>query len=60
MGIWVFLDAWKKYDHFLLFLLLVIGEAVWVGMEIYCLQRGLVIYLKLPKKTTLPGDADNA
>ena len=41
MGIWVFLDAWKNYDHFLLFLLLAIGEAVWVGMEIYSLQRAL-------------------
>lgn len=41
MGIWVFLDAWKNYNHFLLFLLLAIGEAVWVGMEIYCLQRAL-------------------
>lgn len=39
MGIWVFLDAWRHYDHFLLFLLLAIGEAIWVGMEIYSLQR---------------------
>lgn len=39
MGIWVFLDAWLKYDHFFLFLLLAIGEAIWVGMETYCLQR---------------------
>lgn len=39
MGIWVFLDAWLKYDHFLLFALLAIGEAIWVGMEIFCLQR---------------------
>ena len=41
MGIWVFLDAWLKYDHFLLFLLLAIGEAIWVGMETYCLQRAM-------------------
>ena len=41
MGIWVFLDAWIKYDHFLLFLLLSIGEAVWVGMEVFSLQRAL-------------------
>lgn len=41
MGIWVFLDAWKNYDHFLLFILLAIGEAVWVVMEIFCLQRAL-------------------
>ena len=39
MGIWVFLDAWLKYDHFPLFLLLSIGEAIWVGMEIFSLQR---------------------
>ena len=41
MGIWVFLDAWLKYDHFLLFLLLAIGEAIWVGMETYSLQRAV-------------------
>ena len=41
MGIWVFLSAWMRYDHFLLFLLLAIGEAVWVCMETYCLQRAL-------------------
>ncbi len=41
MGIWVFIDAWKNYNHFLLFLLLAIGEAIWVGMEIYCLQRAV-------------------
>lgn len=41
MGIWVFLDAWLKYDHFLLFLLLAIGEAIWVCMETYCLQRAM-------------------
>lgn len=41
MGIWVFLDAWKNYDHFLLFLLLAIGEAIWVGMEVFSLQRAL-------------------
>jgi len=39
MGIWVFLVAWLKYDHFPIFLLLSIGEAIWVVMEIYCLQR---------------------
>lgn len=41
MGIWVFLDAWKNYNHFLLFLLLAIGEAIWVVMEVFCLQRAL-------------------
>ena len=39
MGIWVFLDAWLKYGHFPIFLLLSIGEAIWVVMEIYCLWR---------------------
>lgn len=41
MGIWVFLDAWKNYNHFPLFLVLAIGEAIWVVMEIFCLQRAL-------------------
>ena len=41
MGIWVFLDAWLKFNHFPLFILLSIGEAIWVGMEIYCLQRAV-------------------
>lgn len=41
MGIWVFLDAYLKYQHFFLFLLLSIGEAIWVCMEIFCLQRAL-------------------
>ncbi len=39
MGIWVFIAAWNNYGHFLLFLLLAIGEAIWVGMEIWCLYR---------------------
>lgn len=36
MGIWVFLDAWNKYGHYPLFLLLSIGEAllVWEGNQI--------------------------
>ena len=38
MGIWVFLEAYKKY-HYFLFALLSIGEATWVLMEIFCLQR---------------------
>ena len=37
MGIWVFLDAWLKFDHFPIFLLL----SIWVGMEIFCLQRAV-------------------
>lgn len=41
MGIWVFLSAWIKYDHFYMFLLLSIGEAIWVCMEIYSLQRAM-------------------
>ena len=38
MGIWVFLEAYKKYNYFL-FSLLSIGEGIWVLMEIFCLQR---------------------
>ena len=38
MGIWVFLEAYKKY-HYFLFALLSIGEATWVLMEIFCLQK---------------------
>lgn len=41
MGIWVFIAAWNATDHFPLFLLLAIGEAVWVLMEIFCLQRAM-------------------
>ncbi|MDD1332954.1 ABC transporter permease [Lactobacillus delbrueckii] len=41
MGIWVFLDTWSKNGHVVLFLLLAIGEAIWVLMEIYSLQRAL-------------------
>lgn len=41
MGIWVFTSAWMKYDHFLLFLLLAIGEAIWVCMEVFSLYRAL-------------------
>ncbi len=41
MGIWVFLHAWTHFEHFPLFLLLAIGEAVWVAMEIFCLQRAM-------------------
>lgn len=41
MGIWVFLSAWLKYDHFYIFGLLSIGEAIWVCMEIYSLQRAM-------------------
>ena len=40
MGIWVFLEAYKKY-HYFLFALLSIGEATWVLMEIFCLQRSI-------------------
>lgn len=40
MGIWVFLEAYKKH-HYFLFALLSIGEAIWVLMEIFCLQRSI-------------------
>ena len=41
MGIWVFLHAWLAYDFFYIFGLLSLGEAIWVGMETFCLQRAL-------------------
>ena len=40
MGIWVFLESYKK-NHYFLFALLSIGEAIWVLMEIFCLQRSI-------------------
>ena len=40
MGIWVFLEAYKKYNYFL-FALLSIGETIWVLMEIFCIQRSI-------------------
>ena len=40
MGILVFLEAYKKH-HYFLFSLLSIGEATWVLMEIFCLQRSI-------------------
>lgn len=54
MGIWVFLDAWMKYDHFLLFLLLAIGEAIWVAMEIFCLQRAATYEAEINWKPGTP------
>lgn len=54
MGIWVFLDAWKNYDHFLLFILLAIGEAIWVIMEIFCLQRALTYEAEINWKSGTP------
>ena len=41
MGIWVFLHAFLTYDHFYMFGLLALGEAIWVAMETYCLQRAM-------------------
>lgn len=41
MGIWVFLQAFLTYNHFYLFGLLALGEAIWVGMETFCLQRAM-------------------
>ena len=41
MGIWVFLDLWINYNHYPLFILLSIGEMIWVLMEIFCLSRAL-------------------
>ena len=38
MGIWVFLENYKSIKY-ILFLVLCIGESIWVLMEIFCLQR---------------------
>ena len=38
MGIWVFFEAYKKYNFFF-FAALAIGEATWVFLEIFCIQR---------------------
>ena len=40
MGIWVFLEAYKKH-HFFFFAILSLGEATWVLMELFCLQRSI-------------------
>ena len=55
MGIWVFLEAYKKYNYFF-FALLSIGEAIWVLMEIFCIQRSIKYETNLYwKKETLLG-----
>lgn len=54
MGIWVFLDAFLKYDFFYLFGLLALGEAIWVGMETYCLQRAMTYERTLNWKPDWP------
>ena len=54
MGIWVFLDAWLNYGHFPLFLLLSIGEAIWVVMEVFCLQRALTYEAEINWKPGTP------
>jgi len=54
MGIWVFFDAWIKYDRFMLFLILAIGEAIWVCMEIFCLQRALTYEAEINWKPGTP------
>ena len=53
MGIWVFLEAYKKYNYFL-FALLSIGETVWVLMEIFCIQRSIKYESNLYWKNNTP------
>ena len=53
MGIWVFLEAYKKYNY-CLFALLSIGEGVWVLMEIFCLQRCIKYESNLHWKKDVP------
>ena len=46
----------RFYGHFLLFLLLAIGEAIWVVMKIFCLQRALIYEAQINWK---PGTSFN-
>lgn len=57
MGVYVFMSAWIKYQHFYLFLLLSIGEAIWVCMEIYCLQRAMTYEKNINWKPGTPFNA---
>ncbi len=57
MGIWVFLRAFITYDHFYMFGLLSLGEAIWVAMEIYCLQRALTYEKDINWKPGTPFNA---
>ena len=41
MGIWVFLSAYLRYDHFFFFLLGTSGEVVCLGFVLYCLWRAV-------------------
>ena len=54
MGVWVFLNLYKEYKYFL-FGLLSIGEATWVLMEVFCIQRSIKYesHLYWKKDTTL-------
>jgi hypothetical protein len=43
MGIWVFLSAWDATGGFWFFMLGAVGEAVWVGVETYCLYKTVTV-----------------
>ena len=43
MGIWVFLNAYIAVGGFWFFMLGCVGEAVWVGVEIYCLYKTVTV-----------------
>ena len=43
MGIWVFLSAYHAVGGFWFFMLGCVGEAVWVGIEIYCLYKTVTV-----------------
>ncbi|MGI6216980.1 MAG: hypothetical protein ACOYIK_05135 [Coriobacteriales bacterium] len=43
MGIWVFLSAYDAVGGFWFFMLGAVGEAVWVGVEIYCLYKTVTV-----------------
>ena len=43
MGIWVFMSAYDAVGGFWFFVLGAVGEAVWVGVEIYCLYKTVTV-----------------
>ena len=43
MGVWVFLSAYDAVGGFWFFMLGAVGEAVWVGVEIYCLYKTVTV-----------------
>lgn len=46
MGIWVFLSAFDAVGGFWFFMLGAVGEAAWVGVEVYCLYKTVTVERK--------------